>query len=91
MALNFKIALRKRNDAVFVKLKGDFDGSSALELLNVLERNCRGISCAFIDTSGLERIHPFGQGVFRNNLNPTNWKSVELQFVGESAEQLAPD
>ena len=91
MALNFRISIHRNSRNLHLKLAGDFDGSSAHELIHVLEKNCSGTSRVFIHTGSLEDIHPFGRNVFHNNLDVMNRQSVALLFTGENAEQLAPE
>jgi hypothetical protein len=91
MASNFKIFVYKNSDNLHLKLAGDFDGSSAYELLNTLKRNCRGTSGTFIHTSCLKQIHPFGRDVFQTNLNVLNGQCARLVFTGDNARQLAPE
>jgi len=43
MAANFRISVHRSSDSLHMKLMGDFDGSSAWELLNVL-RNAQRVS-----------------------------------------------
>jgi len=38
MALNFKIICHKNSENLHLKLMGDFDGSSAYELINTLKK-----------------------------------------------------
>ncbi len=90
MAPNFKILIHSNCDNLHLKLMGEFDGSSAHELINVLKRHCRRTSRVFIHTSALKHIHPFGQNVFQNNLDVVYGQSLPLVFTGENAAQLAP-
>ncbi len=90
MAPNFKILIHSNCDNLHLKLMGEFDGTSAHELIDVLKRHCRRISRVFIHTSALERIHPFGQNVFQNYLDVLYMQSLPLVFTGENAAQLAP-
>ena len=69
MANNFKFLSNRIRDRIRLKLYGDFDGSSAFELINVL-KNYRNVSNQiFIDTNNLNTIHPFGMDVFKKNLS----------------------
>ena len=43
MASNFQIFSFKTNDSLHLKLTGDFDGSSAHELINTLIRHGTGL------------------------------------------------
>jgi anti-anti-sigma regulatory factor len=89
MASNFKIAMHRNSENLHLKLIGDFDGTSAHELLNVLHKNCKGTSRVFIHTGSLKNIYDFGCNVFHKNLDLLNGRSVPLVFTGEKAGQLA--
>ncbi len=91
MAKNFKIAFHRNSDNLHFKLVGDFDGSSAQELVNALKKYGAHASRVFIHTSCLRNIHPFGRNVFRSELGGLNSKSVAFVFTGENASQLAPE
>lgn len=91
MAPNFKISIHRNGDNVHLKLMGDFDGTSAHELLTVLKKSCRGASKVFIHTSSLKHIDPFGRDIFHNNLGGVRGQSVPVLFSGENAAQLAPE
>lgn len=90
MASNFHISIQRKSRNLYLKLMGDFDGSSAFELLQLLKSNGQRISRAIIDTSRLRQIHPFGQAVFQNNLFMLNDTSIRLVLTGENAAHLAP-
>ena len=90
MKSNFKISLHKNSDSLHLKLTGDFDGTSALKLINCLKSNARGVSKIFIHTNCLKKIYPFGQHTFQKNLCDLDGKSVSYVFTGEKADQLAP-
>ena len=90
MQCNFRISLHKNSDSLHLKLIGDFDGSSALRLINCLKTNARGVSKIFIHTNCLKDIYPFGQHIFQKNLCDLDRKSVSYVFTGEKAAQLAP-
>jgi len=49
----------KAKDSLYLKLAGDFDGSSAHELFNTLLAHGAGYYQVFIDTNELKTIHPF--------------------------------
>lgn len=91
MAARFRISIHRNSENLHLKLMGDFDGTSAHELLNVLKRYSTRTARIFIHTSCLRGIHPFGLSVFHNNLNVLKGKSVELVFTGEHASRLAPE
>jgi len=88
MATNFKIDAHRNDESLYLKLKGDFDGTSAHELLDVVRKRDVHISRVFIHTSNLRDIHPFGLHVFRSNVNVLKGQSVDLVFTGENASQF---
>jgi len=69
MAKNFKFLSDRIRDRISLKLYGDFDGSSACELISVLKNTRNGSNKIFIDTNNLNIIHPFGMDVFKKNLS----------------------
>ncbi len=69
MANNFKFLSNRIKDRICLKLYGDFDGSSACELIHVLKNDRNGSNQIFIDTNNLNKIHPFGMDVFKKNLS----------------------
>jgi hypothetical protein len=91
MAANFWISAHRNSDSLNIELIGDFDGTSACELLNVLEENCDGIAKVFINTSGLKDVYPFGRDTFRNNLYLLKDRQFRLVFTGENATRIAPE
>lgn len=91
MAVNFRISIHRNSWSLHLTLMGDFDGSSACEVLEVLKKNCHEISRIFIHTSPLKQIHSFGLNIFHNNLDVIKGNSVSILFTGENAEQLAPE
>jgi hypothetical protein len=70
-------------------LNGDFDGSSAHELINTLIEHGADSWEIFVDTNGLKTIHPFGRTVFEKNFSIINKKLSKLIFIGENGHQLA--
>jgi len=91
MASNFKISVHRNSDSLELKLMGDFDGTSACELLNFLKENCDGADRVFIHTSGLKDVYPFGRDTFQNRLYLLKARSFRLVFTGENATRIAPE
>ena len=93
MATNFRIIVHQNSDNLHLRLDGDFDGTSAYELLNALEKRCRFASRAFIHTNGLRQVDPFGLSVFHANLKSLKRgrRCRPLHFTGEHACELAPE
>lgn len=75
-----------------LRLIGDFDGSSAFQLLNLLKKcaGC-GVYKIIINTGALNEIHPFGRDTFRKNLRDLNNPAPKLFFTGEHAGKIAPE
>ena len=90
MASNFQIFAFKTNDSLHLKLAGDFDGSSAHELINTLTMHGTGSWDIFIDTNNLKTIHPFGRDVFNKNLNGIKKQLKNLIFVGANKHKIVP-
>ena len=88
MASNFQILSFKTRDSLYLKLTGDFDGSSALELINTLTKHSTGVWNIFIDTNNLKTIHPFGRDVFQKNLNGIKKELNNLIFFGANKHKF---
>ena len=89
MASNFRIFRYRTRDSLHLKLDGDFDGSSAHELINTLIEYGTGFYQIFIDTNDLKTVHPFGKDVFQKNIGRFNKKCSSLIFVGEREHNIA--
>ncbi len=87
MAVNFRIASKElNNQCTALKLFGDFDGSSAWELINALDSNSRETGTIAINTDGLRTIYAFGLDVFRPNLCKMKKTRVDVQVTGRFRE-----
>ena len=91
MASNFKISTHRNGENIHLRLAGDFDGSSAHQLLDILKKYCRKASRAFIHTNALRQIYPFGRDTLHSHLDILNGKCIPLIFTGDNADQLAPE
>ena len=89
MASNFHIFRNRTKDTLYLKLEGDFDGSSALELINTIEEHGVDFRQILIDTNDLKTIYPFGRNVFQKNLGRFNKKRNRLIFIGENEHSIA--
>ena len=81
MASNFHIFSYKTSDSLHLKLSGDFDGSSAHELINTLIEHSTDFYQIFIDTNDLKTIHPFGRDVFQKKLGSFNKQFRNFIFM----------
>jgi len=91
MASNFKIFTHRGNDALHLKLAGDFDGSSACELFNVLKENGNSACRIIIHTNDLKSVIPFGREIFKKNLGYLNGMSRRLHFQGKNSYLIFPE
>ena len=89
MAVNFRISAHRNSDSLHLRLVGDFDGTSAHELLNVLRKNRRDTSRVFIHTNSLKEVYPFACCVLHNHLNTIRGQFKSLIFTGEHADRIA--
>lgn len=90
MAANFRTIVSRERDTLHLELEGDFDGSSALELINALLENCGSASRVMIHTNGLNEVHPFGKAVFQRRLPVAGKLNSSIIFIGEHADKIAP-
>jgi len=88
MATNFQILSYKTRDSLHLKLNGDFDGTSAYELINTIKDNGTNFYQIFIDTSNLRTIYAFGRNVLQKNFGDLE-KLSNLIFIGENERYLA--
>jgi len=87
MASNFKIFSDRTKSNPNLKLVGDFDGSSAHELINALKEQHGSAAKIFVDTSSLSSIHPFGLDVFKKKC-AINGLSRRLTFTGKYSDMM---
>ena len=71
MASNFRILIHRNSCNLHLKLIGDFDGTSAHELIRAIVSHGRGADKIFIHTNGLRDVAPFGKAVFQSNISQT--------------------
>ena len=90
MAHNFKIKLQRTDDNLHIHLKGDFDGSSAFELINAIKENLKNSKCLKIDTCELKEVYPFGREVFNQNLLGIKDTRIRIYFISPNALQILP-
>ncbi len=88
MASNFKILRHRTDGNLYLNLAGDFDGSSAFELLNMLIENLDNTARVSINTSNLKKIHPFGLQVFYHNFSKIKHHQTCVEFIGENEGQI---
>ena len=89
MAPNFQITFNRLETSIHLKLYGDFDGTSAHELLNLLKDKSHGTSKIHIHTDGLKDIHPFGLNTFLKGFKIMNGFADRIVFTGKKARDLS--
>jgi len=90
VASNFRILFHRNSDNLHLKLSGDFDISSAHELLDVIKQGCRGASKIIIHTNSLRKIYPFALNTFQKDFSGMEGLSAHILFTGEFACQICP-
>ena len=91
MATNFRITMNRTKDSLHLKLMGDFDITSAHELLDVLKRNLNGVYRVILDTDNLENIYRTGRETFRSSLSGLNAYPLHIECTGENAGRIVPE
>ncbi|WP_394708022.1 hypothetical protein [uncultured Desulfosarcina sp.] len=91
MSTNFQIEVKKSNGDLHISTSGDFDGSSAWELVNLLDDKYDGKGRVVIDTHNLREMCPFGCSTFRCRLNQSRLPSNRLSFKGAKGYEIAPE
>ena len=89
MSMNFHIFQLKHKHSVHLTLDGEFDGTSAYELINMLKSYGDNVEQVFINTNGLTSIHPFGQVVLYRNLSSACGGCKNLVFIGNHGRRLS--
>ncbi len=91
MASNFKILVHRNSHRLHLVMRGDFDGTSAHELIHTLRENYLGQDKVFLHTSRLSQVDPFGVETFAKNLSMLDIGRKNLVFTGDYAAQIAPE
>lgn len=89
MANYFKVIKHRSDGCLYLELRGDLDGTSALELINVLKETCP-VDKIFIDTHYLRTIHPFGSHVFEKHIYELNGLSEKIYVTGGDGYHIVP-
>ena len=92
MARNFKVLSgEKSNRLVRIQLQGDFDGTSAHELVNILRKYLASYPKVAIDTEGLKSIHAFGLDVILMRLKLLRRSQTRIVFTGRFGSNFVQD
>lgn len=90
MSTNFQVVFEKKNRDLHVKTRGDFDGTSACRLIDLLRQKYDGKGKVIIDTQHLRKVYPFGCSTFQCRLNMSRVPAKQLVFEGEKGFDIAP-
>jgi len=90
MGDNFKVLIHRNETCLHVKLIGEFDGTAAQKLLNIVKRRGRTMLRIFIHTNSLSEVHPFSMALFKEQCEVAPCTSASLIFTGQYAYRLAP-
>ena len=88
MASNFKLILHETRDSTHMNMRGDFDGTSAHELITALQKHAHESNLVFIHTEDLGNVYSFGRDVFQNNLGHLKKQSSKIVFVGKHQDSF---
>ena len=88
MASNFAIDFDKTSNGVGLKLAGDFDGTSAYELIYAIKKLPEDTGKITICTDGLKNTYPFGLDVFHRFMRSLNGQSTKIVLTGNNASNL---
>jgi hypothetical protein len=91
MSMNFQINYKRQNGDLHVDPVGDFDGSSAWELIHLLDAQYNGHGRVHIDTGRLRTVCPFGCNTFQCQFYLSRVPADRLLFKGEKGHALAPE
>ena len=90
MSMNFQIKYKRKNGDLHVNPVGDFDGSSAWELIHLLDEKYDGKGWVYIDTGRLRSVCPFGCNTFQCQFYQSRVPAHRLLVKGENGAALAP-
>ena len=89
MATNFRVNAKEiSNQSMAFQLFGDFDASSACELINVLNDSVKTSCKVAIDTDGLKKVHAFGLDVFFPRMSKLNNILKEIKVTGRFSDMF---
>lgn len=89
MASNFEITISEKSDGFSLKLDGDFDVTSAYELIYAIKKLPGDTAKIYVNTNGLKKIHASGLDVLSGFINSLNGISARIDFTGHNASQLS--
>ena len=91
MAVNFRISTHRNSDNLHLKLMGDFDGTSACEVFNIIKENSTAVRKVFVHTGSVKEIYPFGRDTFQKRMSDLTRHSIRILFTGKKAGLMASE
>lgn len=88
MASNFEITLDRIDDPIVMNLEGDFDATSAYELIYAIKKLPEKTTEVSIHTNGLNDIDPAGMDVFGRFMQDLNSRPRRISITGEHSKRL---
>jgi ABC-type transporter Mla MlaB component len=89
MASNFEISNLKNSDGLCLGLDGDFDATSAYELIYAIKKLPDDVVKIYVNTNGLKKIQPSGLDVFNGFMDSLDGRSARIILTGHNASQLS--
>ena len=89
--MEFAMQFRHSNGNLHIKATGGFNDTAAERLLDLFCREYPAGGRVFVDTEGLDHVHPSGRLVLSSKLVGTPVPRESLFFMGEKGFQMAPD
>ncbi len=91
MASNFKILAQEKNSDLHMKLIGDFDGSSAHQLIDTVRKRGNRSPSIFVTTDNISHIYPFNCDAFYAKLAELHGTlACNLRLTGERTAAFGP-
>lgn len=87
MTSNFRIIIQQSKFNLHIDLIGEFDGFSAIELIDILKSNRDKVKSIFINTSGLFLINPLALDIFKKECL-LNDSFQSMQFIGKNENMM---
>ena len=91
MATNFRIFPSRAKNTLYLNLRGDFDGMSAMELICAITDNVAWAKKIYIQTDGLKSLLPFGCDIFQKKLALCGPASKKIVVRGAHSSGLCPN
>lgn len=91
MGANFQVGFHKKDGNLYIDPRGEFDGSSAWELANLIHDRYDGSGLVVIDTQRLCKLCPFGCSTFKCCMRLGRVPANRLLIKGALGYAIAPD